>query len=98
MAAIHCRTDRRSGKAERKETEGIRQKAVGNKKCAICWDRGRPARNEREARKWIRSNLRMTARRRRVCGRDARGPSKSLERYCLPCLGRRELSRRLIVY
>jgi len=46
----------------------------------MCWDRGRPARNERAARTMYWSNLRQTARRWRVCGRDVRGLSKSLER------------------
>ena len=45
----------------------------------ICRDRGRPARNERKARKCTGFYCRMTARLRRVCGRDAQGPSKSLE-------------------
>ena len=49
---------------------------------AICWDRGRPARNEREARKpeaateSLRKGLRL-----RRCGRDARGPSEELEPF-----------------
>src|SRR5258705_6916179 len=54
----------------------------------ICWDRGRPARHEREARKDLESNGEKCAPERRVCGRDARGPSKSLDRpnqNWMPC-------------
>ena len=43
----------------------------------VIWDRGRPARNERAARKWIEGKgCAPTAR----CGRDARGPRQSLAR------------------
>jgi len=38
-----------------------------------CWDRGRPARNEREARKWIRS----TAKKLRACGALRAGRPRS---------------------
>ena len=44
----------------------------------ICWDRGRPARKEREGRKLIASYFEAY-----VCARDARGPSKSLDRHAL---------------
>ena len=51
---------------------------------AICWDRGRPARNERAARKCNHyGKPSRSARLRRVCGRAARGPSKLLDRmFC----------------
>ena len=38
------------------------------------WERGRPARNEREARKSVHLELKVGLR----CGRDARGPSEEL--------------------
>jgi len=43
-----------------------------------CWDRGRPARNERKTRNVNLTPLK-TARLRRVGGRDARGPRQALE-------------------
>jgi len=46
---------------------------------AIFWDRGRPARNEREARNLVLASCERLHAFRRVCGRGARGPSKSLE-------------------
>jgi hypothetical protein len=45
----------------------------------IYWDRGRPARNEREARTALLKGFPKTTRLSARCGRDARGPSKSLE-------------------
>src|SRR5258705_8274699 len=45
----------------------------------ICRGRGRLARNEREARKGVEKYFRRLCQG-YVCGRDARGPSKSLER------------------
>ena len=44
-----------------------------------CWDRGRPARNEREARKWIRDFTSKSYAPPARGGRDARGPSKPLD-------------------
>jgi hypothetical protein len=47
---------------------------------AICWNRGRPARNAPQARTF-RFPLYFALR--AHCGRDARGSSKSLDRWLL---------------
>ena len=48
----------------------------------MCWDRGRPARNEREARNlWEIGRILSLSRLRLICGRDARGPSQPLESF-----------------
>src|SRR6185437_906519 len=60
-------------------------------RAVMCWDRGRPARNERVARKRTGFHCQMTALLRRVCGRDARGPSTSLD--WLPKTERQEAFR-----
>ena len=45
----------------------------------ICWDRGRPARNAPQARRLSKILRQSISRFALICGRDARGPSKSLE-------------------
>jgi hypothetical protein len=44
-----------------------------------CWDRGRPARNERGARKWVVDKVCKNCAPKARCKRDACGPSSSLE-------------------
>jgi hypothetical protein len=45
----------------------------------ICWDRGRPARKRAEGAKSLQRVRIVVFALRAHCGRDARGPSKSLE-------------------
>ena len=45
----------------------------------ICWDRGRPARNAPKARGFQAAVSLFIFALRAHCGRDARGPSKSLD-------------------
>jgi hypothetical protein len=47
----------------------------------ICWDRGRPSRNAPQARSLLEVSPNLFSRFALICGRDARGPGQSLERF-----------------